>query len=185
MNKKLKFIVAGVAIVAGLASAVSCQDLSKDVEDLGKRVSTLENTVKDLQTKIDAGAVITSVTSTATGVKVTLSNGNSFDITNGKDGANGTNGTNGKDGKDGKDGVDGTPGSVVTIGENGNWFIDGVDTGLAAQGTKGEKVIPASLVLPASLAPPVQTALLATTMSPIRRLATSTCILGMKKPVIM
>ena len=135
MNKKLKFIVAGVAIVAGLASAVSCQDLSKDVEDLGKRVSTLENTVKDLQTKIDAGAVITSVTSTATGVKVTLSNGNSFDLTNGKDGANGTNG---KDGKDGKDGVDGTPGSVVTIGENGNWFIDGVDTGLAVAGKDGK-----------------------------------------------
>jgi len=135
MNKKLKFIVAGVAIVAGLASAVSCQDLSKDVDDLGKRISTLENTVKDLQTKIDAGAVITSVTSTATGVKVTLNNGNSFDIANGKDGANGTNG---KDGKDGKDGVDGTPGSVVTVGENGNWFIDGKDTGLAAKGEAGK-----------------------------------------------
>jgi outer membrane murein-binding lipoprotein Lpp len=131
MNKKLKFIVAGVAIVAGLASAVSCQDLSKDVEDLGKRVSTLENTVKDLQTKIDAGAVITSVTSTATGVKVTLSNGNSFDLTNGKDGANGTNGTNGKDGKDG------APGTVITIGENGNWFLDGVDTGMAVAGKDG------------------------------------------------
>ena len=31
MNKKLKFIIAGVAIVAGLASAVSSQDLSKAV----------------------------------------------------------------------------------------------------------------------------------------------------------
>ena len=132
MNKKLKFIVAGVAIVAGLASAVSCQDLKTDLDNLGKRVSTLESTVKDLQSKIDAGAVITSVTSTATGVKVTLSNGNSFDITNGKDGANGTNGTNGTNGKDG------APGSVITIGDNGNWFIDGVDTGKAAAGKDGK-----------------------------------------------
>ena len=52
MNKKLKFIIAGVAIVAGLASAVSCKDLSKDVEDLsnkeisdllGLSLSTVEN----------------------------------------------------------------------------------------------------------------------------------------------
>ena len=135
MNKKLKFIVAGVAIVAGLASAVSCQDLKTDLDNLGKRVSTLESTVKDLQSKIDAGAVITSVTSTATGVKVTLSNGNSFDIANGKDGANGTNG---KDGINGTNGLDGAPGTVVTIGENGNWYLDGVDTGLKAAGKDGK-----------------------------------------------
>ena len=88
MNKKLKFIIAGVAIVAGLASAVSCQDLKTDLEKINQKISTLESTVQSLQSKIDAGAVITSVTSTANGVKVTLSNGNSFDLTNGKDGAN-------------------------------------------------------------------------------------------------
>ena len=38
---------------------------------------------------------------------------------------------NGKDGIDGKDGI--TP----AIGENGNWFIDGVDTGMSSQGTEG------------------------------------------------
>ena len=129
MNKKLKFIIAGVAIVAGLASAVSCQDLKTDLEKINSEISNLKTTVQNLQSKIDAGAVITSVTSTATGVKVTLSNGNSFDITNGKDGANGTNGTNGKDG---------APGSVITIGDNGNWFIDGVDTGKAAAGKDGK-----------------------------------------------
>ena len=132
MNKKLKFIIAGVAIVAGLASAVSCQDLKTDLEKINSEISNLKTTVQNLQSKIDAGAVITSVTSTATGVKVTLSNGNSFDITNGKDGANGTNGTNGTNGKDG------APGSVITIGDNGNWFIDGVDTGKAAAGKDGK-----------------------------------------------
>jgi len=33
---------------------------------------------------------------------------------------------------------DGKPGSVVTIGENGNWFIDGVDTGVPAAGKNGQ-----------------------------------------------
>jgi len=43
--------------------------------------------------------------------------------------------TNGKDGKDGADGKDGTR---VTIGENGNWFFDGVDSGIFAKGEKGQ-----------------------------------------------
>ena len=57
---------------------------------------------------------------------------------NGVDGKDGINGSDGKDGKDGKDGVDGkTP--EIKIGENGNWFIDGVDTNVKAQGEKGDK----------------------------------------------
>lgn len=41
-------------------------------------------------------------------------------------------------GEDGKDGQDGhTP--IVIIGENGHWFIDGVDTGISAQGPQGEQ----------------------------------------------
>ena len=62
----------------------------------------------------------------------------------GSDGINGSNGVDGKDGingsngKDGKDGVDGkTP--EIKIGENGNWFIDGVDTNVKAHGEKGDK----------------------------------------------
>ena len=34
--------------------------------------------------------------------------------------------------------MNGKDGSVVEIGENGNWFIDGVDTGKPARGEKGE-----------------------------------------------
>lgn len=46
--------------------------------------------------------------------------------------ATGENGTNGTNGTDGTNGENGQNGSVVTIGENGNWFIDGVDTGKPA-----------------------------------------------------
>lgn len=43
-----------------------------------------------------------------------------------------------EDGKyNGKDGIDGKDGITPAIGENGNWFIDGVDTGMSSQGTEG------------------------------------------------
>ena len=49
-----------------------------------------------------------------------------------------TNGANGEQGIQGIPGNDGhTP--VVTIGDNGNWFIDGTDSGVKAQGPKGDK----------------------------------------------
>lgn len=46
----------------------------------------------------------------------------SFVVTNGKDGSQGVQGVPGADGH--------TP--TITIGENGHWFVDGVDTGCVA-----------------------------------------------------
>ncbi len=66
---------------------------------------------------------------------ITYSDGTTsfFTVTNGKDG---------EDGSQGEQGIQGEPGSnghtpVITIGENGNWFIDGVDSGVSAQGPQG------------------------------------------------
>lgn len=50
-----------------------------------------------------------------------------FTVTNGKDGAQGIQGEPGEDGH--------TP--IITIGENGNWFVDGADTGISATGAQG------------------------------------------------
>ena len=50
----------------------------------------------------------------------------------GKDGADGKDGTNGQNGSDGKDGK--TP----FIGENGNWWIGEIDTGVTAAGIDGK-----------------------------------------------
>ena len=49
--------------------------------------------------------------------------------------------TNGAQGQQGEPGQPGQPGSTpqITIGDNGNWFIDGVDTGKAAKGDKGDQ----------------------------------------------
>lgn len=104
MNKKFKNLFLAGAIVLGLAGvAVSCTDYDGDINDLTERVKKLESTVSDLQTAINNGAVITDVTPITNGVKVTLSNGKSFDVTNGKDGNDGAPGAPGKDGVDGKD----------------------------------------------------------------------------------
>ena len=128
MNKKIKNLFLVGALVLGFAGvAVSCTDYDGDIDNLTERVKKLENTVSDLQTAITNGAVITDVTPITNGVKVTLSNKKSFEI------------INGKDGNDGKDGAPGKDGSVVTIGANGNWFIDGNDTGFASKGDKGDK----------------------------------------------
>lgn len=58
-----------------------------------------------------------------------------FTVTNGAQGAQGIQGIQGVPGKDGH-----TP--VITIGENGNWFIDGADTGVKAEAIKGETGAP-------------------------------------------
>ena len=44
----------------------------------------------------------------------------------------------GKTGVDGQNGQDGKDGSIVTIGDNGNWHIDGIDTTVPAQGKDGQ-----------------------------------------------
>ena len=129
MKKTFKLFAACALAGAALAYTGCTKDIAEDIKGLDDRLTAVENSVKELQSQIKAGAVITDVTSTTNGVKVTLSNGESFELTNGKDGANGTNGTNGQDGK---------PGSAITIGKNGNWYIDGEDTGKPSRGENGK-----------------------------------------------
>ena len=60
---------------------------------------------------------------------ITFDNGETttFTVTNGEDGEQGIQGEPGEDGH--------TP--IITIGENGNWYIDGEDTGVLAEGVQG------------------------------------------------
>lgn len=118
-------------IASATTSLTSCKDYDDDINNLQSQIDELKTLQEKIQKQIDNGAILTSVTPTGDGVVLALSNGNSYTIKNGVNGANGTNGKDGQNGKDGKDG------SVVTIGENGNWFIDGKDTKLAAKGKDG------------------------------------------------
>lgn len=89
-----------------------------------------------------AGVSVSSITKTSSEGNVdtytiTYSDGTTttFTVTNGENGAPGAGGAQGIQGVPGADGH--TP--VITIGENGNWTVDGVDTGIAATGAKGDK----------------------------------------------
>lgn len=122
MKKKFygALLVGSLFLAGGM---VSCSDYDDDINSLNERVDALEKTVAELQKAIEAGAVITSVEETENGVKVTLSNGQPFEIKNGTNGA------------------DGQPGSVVEIREVDGvayWFIDEKNTGYPVKGEKGE-----------------------------------------------
>lgn len=126
MKKKFygALLVGSLFLAGGM---VSCSDYDDDINSLNERVDALEKTVAELQKAIEAGAVITSVEDTENGVKVTLSDGKTFEVKNGTNGA------------------DGQPGSVVEIREVDGvayWFIDDKNTGYPVKGEKGEAVEP-------------------------------------------
>jgi hypothetical protein len=119
MKKNLLFKFFVLAVVAVFATMSSCKSYDDDIDNLQTQIDSMKKTLDEIQAKVNSGAVITNVASTSNGITITLSDGKSYTI---------TNGTNGQDG---------APGSVITIGENGHWLIDGVDTGVAAQGPAG------------------------------------------------
>lgn len=79
MKKKFygALLVGSLFLAGGM---VSCSDYDDDINSLNERVDALGKTVAELQKAIEAGAVITSVEETENGVKVTLSNGQPFEI---------------------------------------------------------------------------------------------------------
>ncbi len=123
MNKKLfSTLLMGGLLFSFTGGFVSCsEDYDGDIKDLQTQITANSNAIAEIQALLARGVVITNVTKNAEGILLTMSDGSTQQLTNGKDGVDGTNGADGKDGQDGK------PGSVVTIGENGNWHIDGVD----------------------------------------------------------
>lgn len=121
MKKKFygALLVGSLFLAGGM---VSCSDYDDDINSLNERVDALEKTVAELQKAIEAGAVITNVENTENGVKVTLSDGKTFEVKNGTNGA------------------DGQPGSVVEIREVDGvayWFIDDKNTGYPVKGESG------------------------------------------------
>ncbi len=128
MIKKSFRLMLLVAFALSSVMFVACNKYDDDIERIDNELAALNATVSSLKAAVDGGAVISSVSNTTEGVKFTLSNGQSYTVNHGAVGATGATGATGAAGQDGK------PGSVVTIGENGNWFIDGVDQNVSAVG---------------------------------------------------
>lgn len=129
MKKKLFFKLFIFAVIGTFVTFTSCKDYDDDIDNLQGQITSLKTTVDAIDAAVKSGSVIKSVTPVTNGIKITLSNNQEYTITNGADGAKGDKGDKGDPG---------APGSVVTIGDNGNWFINGVDTQLPARGPQGE-----------------------------------------------
>ena len=91
----------------------------------------------------ETGNGISDISKTATAglvdiYTITYTNGDTstFSVTNGAQGVRGEKGEQGIQGIQGAPGIDGTA-PVITI-QNGNWYIDGKDSGKSATGLKGD-----------------------------------------------
>ena len=112
MRKKyLSALLFGALLFASAGTFTSCKDYDDDISNLQSQVDGIKADIEDLQAQISAGKWITNVTSIEGGFTVTFSDGQSFNIVNGKDGA---------------DGAAGADGTKITIGEDGYWYFDGV-----------------------------------------------------------
>ena len=138
MKKKLFFKLFIFAVIGAFVTVTSCKDYDEDITDLQSQITSLKTTVDAIDAAVKSGSVIKSVTPVTNGIKITLSNNQEYTITNGANGATGATGATGPKGDKGDTGAAGAPGSVVTIGANGNWFLNGTDTGNPSQGATGE-----------------------------------------------
>lgn len=122
MNKKFinGLLLASLILGTG-GSFTSCTDYDDDISNLQQQVDAIKADLKTLEAEIANGKLITSITETSTGVAITLSDGKTLSISNGKDGAAGA------------------PGTTWTIGADGYWYENGKKTDYRAIGEKGDK----------------------------------------------
>lgn len=134
MKKKfVKVMFFGALSLAVSTAVTSCKDYDDDIDNLQTQIDANKASIADLQKFVNEGKWVKGVESVTGGFKITFSDGQSYTVVNGKDGAKGETGATGAQGVAGKDG------SIVTIGEDGFWYIDGKKTDVKAQGEKGDK----------------------------------------------
>ena len=116
-RKYFSALLMGALTIASVSTFTSCKDYDDDISGLQSQIDQLKKTIDEINSQITAGSILTDVVKNDNGITVKLSNGKTYDITNGKDGK---------------------AGSVVKI-VDGVWYIDDVNTGLNAKGDKGDK----------------------------------------------
>ena len=123
MNKKFLCRALVAALVATSALTFSaCDDHMEEFDKIQTQIDEINASLDEIQALINSGGVVTNVEEANDGVRITMSNGQSYLIKNGKDGINGTDGKDGVDGKDGQDAI------VWTIGNDGYWYQNGEKT---------------------------------------------------------
>ena len=130
-RKYFSALLMGALTIASVSTFTSCKDYDDDISSLQSQIDKLNEMVSKIQGQIDKGAILTGVSPVENGVKLTLSNGDSYTITNGKDGAKGADGAAGAPGTPGKDA------DIWKIGEDGYWYKNDTKTAWKAVGTDG------------------------------------------------
>ena len=131
-RKYFSALLMGALTIASVSTFTSCKDYDDDISGLQSQIDKLNEMVSQIQGQIDNGAILTGVNPVENGVKLTLSNGKEYTITNGKDGAKGEAGAAGDPGTPGKDA------DVWKIGDDGYWYKNDTKTNYKAKGDKGE-----------------------------------------------
>ena len=125
MNKKFLSVILFSALMVGTAGTfTSCKDYDDDIDQINKELTDIKSQIEALENKINEGKWITSVTPSTDGLTITLSDGQTYNITNGKNG---------------QDGAAGAAGTEWTISEDGYWVCNGEKTDVKAVGKDGEK----------------------------------------------
>ena len=130
-RKYFSALLMGALTIASVSTFTSCKDYDDDISSLQSQIDKLNEMVSKIQGQIDKGAILTGVSPVENGVKLTLSNGDSYTITNGRDGAKGADGAAGTPGTPGKDA------DIWKIGEDGYWYKNDVKQAWKAVGTDG------------------------------------------------
>ena len=122
MNKKfLSVILFSALMVGNTGTFTSCKDYDDDIDQINNELTEIKSSLSALQAKVDAGKYVTNVTKSGDGIVVTWNDGTSSTIETIK-------------------GDKGDKGDKVTITidpTSKNWMIDGIDTGICAEGKDG------------------------------------------------
>lgn len=115
---KFKFGLLSAAAVLGLGVFSSCsKDFQGDIDGINNRIDQLTTSLDQVKSGLKDGKAIADVVAGDNGVVIKMTDGKEYTITNGKDGQDGT---------------------IVKVGEDGFWYIDGVKTEYPAKGVKGD-----------------------------------------------
>ena len=119
-----------VALAMATPLFTSCYDdsaLNEKLEDIQTEVDKLKSDLAALQAAVDNNLSVVDYKQIEGGYELTMSDGSTITILNGKDGAAGAAGQNGANGTNGKDGKDGEKGEKGDKGDKGDAFFESVE----------------------------------------------------------
>ena len=108
-------------LVGTVVAGVGCKDYDDDIDQINKELTDIKSSLSALQAKVDAGKYVTNVTKSGDGIVVTWNDNSTSTIETIK----------------GDKGDKGDKVEITIDPTTKNWKIDGIDTGICAEGKDG------------------------------------------------